>query len=61
MSVTAHQLAIDTFVPMLRSLSKVLGEGAKHAKAKSFDAAVQRGLFLVWFSKGGARHLGAHN
>ncbi len=40
MSITARELGVDTFVPMLRSLSKLLGEGAKHAKAKSFDAAV---------------------
>jgi len=40
MSISARDLAIDTFVPMLRSLSKVLDEGAKHATTKSFDVAV---------------------
>jgi hypothetical protein len=40
MSVDARELAIDTFVPMLRSLSKVLDAGAAHAKAKGFDPAV---------------------
>ncbi len=40
MSVSARDLATDTFVPMLRSLSKLLDEGAKHATTKSFDVAV---------------------
>jgi hypothetical protein len=33
-------MAIDTFVPMLRSLSKILDKGAQHASAKPFDGAV---------------------
>jgi hypothetical protein len=33
-------IAIDTFVPMLRSLLKILDKGAQHAQAKSFDGAV---------------------
>jgi hypothetical protein len=40
MSISAKELGLDTFVPMLRSLSKVLDAGAAHAKAKGFDAAV---------------------
>jgi uncharacterized protein len=30
-----HTMAIDTFVPMLRSLAKILDKGAQHASAKS--------------------------
>ena len=33
-------MAIDTFVPMLRSLAKIFDKAAQHAKAKSFDGAV---------------------
>jgi hypothetical protein len=33
-------IAIDTFVPMLRSLAKIFDKAAQHAKAKSFDGAV---------------------
>lgn len=40
MNISAHNLAMDTFVPMLRSLSNVLDKGAQHASAKSFDVAV---------------------
>jgi len=32
-------MAIDTFVPMLRSLSNILDKGAEHAKAKTLDSA----------------------
>lgn len=40
MSISAQALAIDTFVPMLRSLSRLLDNGAQHASAKGFDVAV---------------------
>jgi len=33
-------MAIDTFVPMLRSLSKIFDKAIAHAKTKSFDNAV---------------------
>src|SRR5262249_40070904 len=33
-------MSIDTFVPMLRSLSKIFDKAMEHAKAKSFDGAV---------------------
>jgi hypothetical protein len=33
-------MSIDTFVPMLRSLAKILDKGAQYASAKSFDGAV---------------------
>jgi hypothetical protein len=33
-------MAIETFVPVLRSLAKILDKGAQHASAKSFDGAV---------------------
>src|ERR1700730_8182256 len=33
-------MSVDTFVPMLRSLSKIFDKALQHAKAKSFDAAV---------------------
>jgi uncharacterized protein len=33
-------VAVDTFVPMLGSLLKILDKGAQHARAKSFDGAV---------------------
>ena len=38
--VSIHTMAIDTFVPMLRTLSACLEKGAEHARAKSFDASV---------------------
>jgi hypothetical protein len=40
MPFSIHAMAVDTFVPMLRSLSKVLGKGAEHANARKFDPAV---------------------
>jgi uncharacterized protein len=33
-------MSVDTFVPMLRSLSKIFDKALQHAKAKSFDGAV---------------------
>jgi uncharacterized protein len=35
-----YTLAVDTFVPMLRTLSTILDKGAQYASAKPFDAAV---------------------
>ncbi len=40
MNLSAHNLAIDTFVPMLSSLQNVLGKGAEFADGKKFDVAV---------------------
>jgi hypothetical protein len=40
MNISAHTLAIDTFIPMIRSLSNVLDKGAQLAGAKRFDVAV---------------------
>jgi hypothetical protein len=40
MSISVHAIASGTFVPMLRSLSRVLDKGAAHADAKKFDPAV---------------------
>ena len=40
MSISARALAIDTFVPTLRSLANVLDKGAQHASTKGFDVAV---------------------
>lgn len=40
MDISLHNLATETFAPMLRSLSHVLAKGAEHAKAKNVDPAV---------------------
>jgi hypothetical protein len=40
MNLSAHDFAIDTFVPMLSSLESFLGKGADFAAAKKFDVAV---------------------
>jgi hypothetical protein len=37
--ISMHTMAIDTFVPMLRSLSEILDKGAQHARAKKLDPA----------------------
>jgi uncharacterized protein len=37
--ISVYTMAIDTFVPMLRSLSNILDKGAEHAKAKTLDSA----------------------
>ena len=34
MSFTIYSMAMDTFVPMLGTLSKLLDKGAEHMKAK---------------------------
>jgi hypothetical protein len=39
MKTTLQAIAVESFVPMLRSLSNVLDKGAQHAKAKNFDVA----------------------
>ncbi|MBV8824021.1 MAG: DUF1993 domain-containing protein [Hyphomicrobiales bacterium] len=40
MKSPVETMSIDTFVPMLRSLSKIFDKAAQHAKAKSIDGAV---------------------
>lgn len=40
MKYPIQTMSIDTFVPMLRSLSKIFDKAAQHARAKSFDGAV---------------------
>jgi hypothetical protein len=40
MSLSLHSLAIETFVPTLRTLSKLLDMGAAHAAEKKFDPTV---------------------
>jgi uncharacterized protein len=37
---SAYGMAIETFAPMLRTLSTLLDAGARHASAKGFDPAV---------------------
>jgi len=37
--ISIHTMAIDTFVPMLRSMSEILDKGAQHARAKKLDPA----------------------
>jgi hypothetical protein len=37
MSISIYTMAIDTFVPMLRTLSALLDKGAEHARAKGSD------------------------
>jgi uncharacterized protein len=37
MKISMYTMAIDTFVPMLRSLSDLLDKGAEHARAKKLD------------------------
>ncbi len=40
MSLSLHSLAIETFVPTLRTLSKLLDLGAAHAAEKTFDPTI---------------------
>ena len=40
MSISIYALAVDTFVPMLQSLSQILDKGAQHAKEKNLDPAM---------------------
>ena len=37
MKISIHSIAIETFVPMLRSLSNLLDKGAEHARANKSD------------------------
>lgn len=37
MKISMHSMAIETFVPMLRSMAEVLDKGAAHARAKGID------------------------
>jgi hypothetical protein len=39
MKISMHAISIETFVPMLRSLSNILDKGAQHAAAKKLDPA----------------------
>jgi hypothetical protein len=39
-NISVYTMAIETFVPMLRSLSALLDKGAQHASAKHLDSAV---------------------
>ena len=39
MKISIYTMAIETYVPMLRSLSHVLDQGAEHARAKKSNAA----------------------
>jgi len=39
MSFSMYSMALDTFVPMLGSLSALLDKGAEHARAKGLDPA----------------------
>jgi hypothetical protein len=40
MTISMHAMSIETFAPMLRSLSEILDKGEEHARAKSLDPAV---------------------
>ena len=40
MKLSIYAIAVETFVPMLRSLSALLDKGARHASAKNLDPAV---------------------
>lgn len=37
MKISMHAMAVDSFAPMLESLSKLLDKGAEYAKDKDFD------------------------
>ena len=39
MKISIHAMAVETYVPMLRSLAHVLDQGAAHARAKKSNAA----------------------
>src|ERR1700747_3310413 len=40
MTSPIQAMAIDTFLPMLRSLAKIFDKATQHARAKSFDGAL---------------------
>ena len=39
MKMSVHVLAMETYVPALRTLSELLDKGVEHSKAKGIDAA----------------------
>ena len=39
MKMSVHALAMETYVPALRTLSELLDKGVEHSKAKGIDAA----------------------
>ena len=39
MKMSVHALAMETYVPALRTLSELLDKGVEHSKAKGTDAA----------------------
>jgi hypothetical protein len=47
MTISMHDLAIESFAPMLRALSEILDKGAAHAAAKNFDGSVLVGARLA--------------
>lgn len=40
MSISLHTVAIETFVPMLRTMTQLFDKAAEHAKQRKFDPAV---------------------
>jgi hypothetical protein len=40
MTIPVHAMAIETFVPVLRTLAELLDKGAAHATARKFEPAV---------------------
>jgi uncharacterized protein len=40
MKISVHAMSVETFVPMLKSLSHLLDKGIAHAEAKKFDTSV---------------------
>lgn len=40
MNFTLYAMSVETFVPMLRSLSGILEKGAEHARAKKLDESI---------------------
>lgn len=40
MTFSVHAMSVETFVPMLATLSSLLDKGAEHARAKNFDPEV---------------------
>ena len=40
MKISVYNIGVETFVPMLRTLSELLDKGAQYASARNFDSAV---------------------
>ena len=40
MKISVYNIGVETFVPMLRTLSELLDKGARYASARNFDSAV---------------------